>query len=390
MKRRLEPLIREALAEEAAVVLVGPRQVGKTTLAQAIGSRQNAAYFDLEDPEERARLREPRAALDRLEHRLVILDEIHRAPELLHTLRGVIDRGRLSGKGTSRFLVLGSASLDILRTTGETLAGRVAYFDLFPFDVSEVPPDSDLLATLFQRGGYPRAFLAASDRQSFRRRRDLVKTYLQREVAWLSPRLPAETLGRLWTMLAHSQGAVLNASRLAGSLGVSANTVARYLDTLTDLLLIRRLPPLAANIGKRLVKSPKIYLRDSGLVHALLDLPSLDAVAGHPVVGASFEGFAIENLMAAAPDLTHASFFRTAGGAEMDLVLDLPGGARWAVEIKWASSPSPTRGFHFARETLQPDRCFLLGTGNTRYPIGDDVEVIGLRELVSELAAAGA
>ena len=390
MKRRLEPLVREALAEEAAVVLVGPRQVGKTTLAREIGRGQNATYFDLEDPEERLRLREPRAVLDRLADRLVILDEIHRAPELLHTLRGVIDRGRLSGKGTSRFLILGSASFDVLRTTGETLAGRIAYFDLLPFDVSEVPPDSDLLATLFLRGGYPRAFLAASDRQSFRRRRDLVRTYLQREVAWLSPRLPAETLGRLWTMLAHSQGALLNASRLAGSLGVSANTVARYLDTLTDLLLIRRLPPLAANIGKRLVKAPKIYLRDSGLVHALLNLPSLDAVASHPVVGTSFEGFAIENLLAAAPDLTHASFFRTAGGAEMDLVLDLPGGTRWAVEIKWARSPSPTRGFHFARETLRPDRCFLLGTGDSRYPIGDGVEVIGLRELASELVAASA
>ena len=389
MKRRLEARIREALAEEAAVVLIGPRQVGKTTLAQKIGRGLDAAYFDLEDPEDRLRLREPRAVFDRLEDRLVILDEIHHAPELLHTLRGVIDRGRMRGKGTSRFLILGSASLDVLRTTGETLAGRVAYFDLLPFDVLEAPPDSDLLATLFLRGGYPRSLLAASDPQSFRRRRDLIRTYLQRDVAWLSPRLPAETLGRLWTMLAHSQGALLNASRLAGSLGVSANTVTRYLDTLADLLLIRRLPPLAVNVRKRLVKAPRIYLRDSGLLHALLGLGSFDALAGHPVVGPSFEGFAIENLVAAAPDLTRTSFFRTAGGAEMDLVLDLPGGERWTVEVKWARSPKTTRGFHFAREVLEPHRSFLLGAGDDRYPIGAGVEVIGLRELASELARAG-
>ena len=389
MKRRIEGAVREALAEEAAIVLIGPRQVGKTTLARSIGHSHNAAYYDLEDPEDRARLREPRAVLDHLEDRLVILDEIHRAPELLHTLRGVIDRGRMRGKGATRFLILGSASLDVLRTTGETLAGRIAVFDLLPFDVLEVSTESDVPGALFVRGGYPRAYLATSDRQSFRRRRDLVRTYLQRDVAWLSPRLPAEALGRLWTMLAHSQGALLNASRLAGALGISANTVNRYLDTLTDLLLVRRLPPLLMNVGKRLVKAPKMYLRDSGLVHALLGLPSLDAVAGHPVVGASFEGFVIENLLAAAPELTHASFFRTAGGAEMDLVLDLPHGDRWAVEIKWSRSPRPTRGFHFARETLTPARCFLVGSGPDRYPIGDGVEVIGLPELAAELAAVG-
>ena len=186
-------------------------------------------------------------------------------------------------------------------------------------------------------------------------------------------------------MLAHLQGALLNASRLAGSLGVAIHTVNRYLGVMSDLLLVRRLPPLHANLGKRLVKSPKLYLRDSGFVHALLDLPSFEAVAGHPVAGAAWEGFVIENLLAAAPDRTHASFFRTIAGAEMDLVLDLPNGKRWAVEIKWSRVPRPTKGFHLAREALAPDRCFLVGSGPDRFPVSDEVEAIGLRELAAEL-----
>ncbi len=392
MERRLEPVVRAALAEEAAVILVGPRQVGKTTLARRIGKAVGAIYFDLEDPDDRARLADPRRALERLEDRLVILDEIHRAPELLLTLRGVVDRGRESGRDINRFLILGSASLDVLRSTGETLAGRATELDLGPFDVLEVPPAEkspprDSLEALFLRGGYPRSFLAADDGASFRRRRDLIRTYLQRELSWLSPRLPAETLRRLWTMLAHSQGGLLNASRLAGSLGVSANTVNRYLDTLADLLLVRRLPPVLPNVRKRLVRSPKIYLRDSGFVHALLGLPAMHALTGHPVLGSSWEGFVIENLLAAAPDFAEAGFFRTAGGAEVDLVLDLPGGERWAIEVKWARSPRPARGFHIAREVLRPDRSFLVGGGTHRYPAGRGVEGIGLRELAGELAS---
>ena len=273
----------------------------------------------------------------------------------------------------------------MLRETGETLAGRISYQDLLPLDVLEVPDDPGSRDTLFLRGGYPEAFLAPSDQVSFDQRRDFIRTYLEREMAWLNPRLPAETLSRLWTMLAHAQGALLNASRLASSLDIAVRTVNRYLGVLSDLLLVRKLPPVHANIGKRLVKSPKVYLRDSGFVHALLDLPSFDAVAGHPVVGASWEGFVIENLLAAAPARTHASFFRTAAGAEMDLVLDFPSGERWAVEAKWSRVPRTTKGFHLARAALAPDRCFLVGTGPDRYPVTDEVEAISLRELAGEL-----
>jgi len=381
--------ILQALLWQPAVALIGPRQVGKTTLAQDIGRERNAVYFDLEDPDDREKLRHPSWILDRHEDRLVILDEIHRAPELLLTLRGAIDRGRARGIRAGRFLILGSASLDVLQTTGETLAGRLAYCELLPFQVGEVLGGLETsqrnLFRLFTRGGFPESFLAPRAGLSFAWRRDFIRTYLHRELAWMNPRLPAETLGRLWTMLAHTQGGLLNSSRLAGSLGVAVRTVNRSLSVLSNLLLSRRLPPLRVNVGKRLTKTPRIYLRDSGIVHALLGLPSLDAVAGHPVVGAAWEGFVIENLLAASPELTHAAFFRTAAGAEMDLVLDLPGGERWAVEVKWSSAPRTTKGFHFARRDIAPDRTFLVGTGEDRYPIGDGIEVIGLPDLAEEL-----
>ena len=387
IERRAAIEVREALRWQPAVALLGPRQVGKTTLAQAIGSEMNAVYFDLEDPDDRDKLRQARALFDRHEDRLVILDEIHRLPELLLSLRGAIDRGRGRGRRTGRFLILGSASLDVLRETGETLAGRIAYRELLPLDVLEIPDDSGSRDALFVRGGYPEAFLAPSDVVSLVGRRDFIRTYLERELAWMNPRIPAETLGRLWTMLAHAQGALLNASRFASSLDVAVRTVNRYLSVLSDLLLVSKLPPVHANIGKRLVKSPKIYLRDSGFVHALLEVPDFDALLGHPVAGPSWEGFVIENLLAVAPDRTRAGFFRTAAGAEMDLVLDFPSGERWAIEIKWSRVPRPTKGFHLAREALKPDRCFLVGTGPDRYPVTDEVEAIGLRELAAELFA---
>ena len=385
--RRVATEVREALRWQPAVALLGPRQVGKTTLAQQIGSEMNAVYFDLEDPDDRDKLRQARTLFDRYEDRLVILDEIHRLPDLLLSLRGAIDRGRGRGRRAGRFLILGSASLDVLRETGETLAGRIAYRELLPLDILEIPADPGAQEALFVRGGYPEAFLAPSDVVSFRGRRDFIRTYLERELAWMNPRLPAETLSRLWTMLAHAQGALLNSSRLASSLGVAVNTVNRYLSVLSDLLLVRKLTPVRANIGKRLVKSPKVYLRDSGFVHALLELPSFDALVGHPVAGPSWEGFVIENLLAVAPERTRAGFFRTAAGAEMDLVLDFPSGKRWAVGVKWSRVPRTTKGFHLAREALKPDRCFLVGTGPDRYPVTDEVEAISLRELAAELLA---
>ena len=379
------------MKRQAAVALIGPRQVGKTTLAHAIAEQTGALYLDLEAGADQAKLADPALFLAEYEDRLVVLDEIHRAPELFQELRGLIDRGRRLGKGTGRFLILGSASVDLLRQSGESLAGRIEYVALNPLDVLDVTAAAAPMAALWVRGGFPDSLLAASDTDSLAFRRDFILTYLQRDVSeFTQRRIPAETLERLWTMLAHGQGALLNASRLAASLGVSSPTVTGYIDLLVDLLLVRRLRPFHANIRKRLVKSPKVYVRDSGLVHALLGLENHNALAGHPVAGASWEGFVIENLLAAVPPATAASFYRTQAGAEVDLVLERPGGRRpWAIEIKLGLTPRPSRGFHHAREDIGPERSFIVYSGDERYPLSEDVEAIGLREMAAVLQEPG-
>jgi predicted AAA+ superfamily ATPase len=386
--RRAAKQVNRALVRQAAVGLLGPRQVGKTTLAHAIARESNALYLDLESLADRDKLSDPVLFLERYEDRLVILDEIHRTPELFKALRGLIDVGRRGGRRVGRYLVLGSASIDLLRQSGESLAGRIEYVHLNPLDVLEAAPDRAAMSDLWVRGGFPDSFLAASDDDSLAFRSSFIRTYLERDVPQFGPRIPAETLERLWTMLAHGQGTLLNASRLAAGLGLSATTVTNYIDLLVGLLLVRRLRPLHVNVGKRLVKSPKVYVRDSGLVHALLGLEDHNAIAGHPVVGSSWEGFVIENALAAAPERTTASFYRTAAGAEIDLVLELPGGrGLWAIEIKRSLAARIDRGFHHARADLGPDRSFVVYAGDERYPIRQDIEAIGVRELASMLAA---
>lgn len=367
------------------MAVIGPRQVGKTTLALEIGRDRNALYLDLESRSDQVKLEEPELFLKQYEDRLVILDEIHRAPELFQALRGIIDESRRKGKRTGRFLILGSAAIDLLRQSGESLAGRIEYVHLNPLDVLEVATGA--LTRLWVRGGLPDSFLAASDVDSFAYRRNFIRTYLERDVPQFGPRIPAETLERLWTMLAHNQGGLLNASKLAAGLSVSAPTVTSYIDLLVDLLLVRRLMPFHVNTGKRLVKSPRVYVRDSGLVHALLGIGDHNNLAGHPVVGTSWEGFVIENLLAVAPDRTMASFYRTAAGAEIDLLLELPvRHGLWAIEIKRAWAGRPERGFHNARQDVKPARSFVVHAGEDRYPAGDGIEAVSLRELASIIA----
>jgi predicted AAA+ superfamily ATPase len=380
-------MVRDALDRQAAVALIGPRQVGKTTLALSIAEGTDALYLDLEALEDRAKLADPALFLRRFEDRLVILDEIHRAPELFQTLRGLIDEGRRHGRKHGRFLILGSAAIDLLRQSSESLAGRIAYVDMGPFDVVEVGADEAARAALWVRGGFPDSYLARSDAESLALRKDFIRTYLERDVPQFGPRIPAETLERLWTMLAHNQGTLHNASRLAAGLSVNASTVTRYLDLLVDLLLARRLQPFHANTGKRLVKSPKVYVRDSGIVHALLGIVDYNGLAGHPVVGTSWEGFVIENLLAVAPLRTAASFYRSAAGAEIDLVLDVPARGRWAIEIKRGVAARPAKGFYLACEDIKPDRRLVVYAGDTRYPVSSDVEAIGVRELAADLLA---
>ncbi len=387
LPRRLLPELTTALAESPAVALLGPRQVGKTTLAHAFAKSQPSVYLDLESEADRARLAEPELYLGQHADKLVILDEIQRTPQLFRVLRGLIDAGRRKGRKTGRFLVLGSASIDLLKQSSESLAGRIRYLELAPLDAGEV--GARRLDDLWLRGGFPDSLLAASDAASLRWRQDFIRTYLERDIPQLGPRIPAETLRRLWTMLAHQQGGLLNAAALARSLAVDGKTVASYLDLLVDLLLVRRLTPWFGNVKKRLVKSPKVYVRDSGLVHALLGIHDREALLAHPVAGASWEGLAIESLLAAAPNDTEPGFVRTSTGVEIDLLLKLPGHRKpWAIEIKRGVAPTLEAGFHVARETVRPERCFVVYAGTERFPLAQDVDAISLVDLCAELARA--
>jgi hypothetical protein len=389
VERRISPHVELALSRQAAVALIGPRQVGKTTLALQLAASRDALYLDLENAEDRARLADPALFFEHTQDRLVILDEIHRPPELFPILRGVIDKGRRAGKGTGRFLILGSASPELLRHSGESLAGRIAYIDLTPLTALEVENELKHRERLWLRGGFPDSYLAASDRDSLALRKDFVRTYLERDVPLFGPRIPAETMGRLWTMLAHRQGSLLNASELGRSLAISTQSVTRYIDLLVDLLLVRRLQPYHVNIGKRLVKSPKVFVRDSGLVHALLGIATVEELLGHPVVGMSWEGFVVETLLSVLPWRAQAFFYRTAVGAEIDLLVQHGDGALWAIEIKRSLAGRVERGFHTAREDIRPSRAFVVHAGEDRFPLTGGVEALGLWAMAQELESLG-
>lgn len=386
--RKAQSKIESALARQAAVAVIGARQVGKTTLARLIADGRPSVYLDLETAADRAKLSDPVLFLGQHTDDLVVLDEIHRIPEIFQELRGIIDEGRRIGKRNGRFLILGSAAIDLLRQSGETLAGRIEYVELGSINALEIEADQVNLNRLWLRGGFPDSYLAANDHDSYLYRINLIRTYLEREVPMFGSRIPSEILERFWTMLAHNQGTLLNASRLAGSLGVSSPTISNYIGLLSDLLLVRRLQPYCANVGKRLVKSPKIFVRDSGLVHALLGISTYDELMGHPVVGASWEGFVIETLLAVAPERTRASFYRTAAGAEIDLLLEFgKQHGTWAIEIKRNLAPNIEKGFHHAIDDLKPSKIFIVYPGADRYPKNKEVEVINIFDLARELKA---
>jgi predicted AAA+ superfamily ATPase len=369
-----------------AVALLGPRQAGKTTLASALADElgDKAVYLDLERPSDRAKLSDPELYLSAHENQLVILDEIHRAPGIFQVLRGIIDRRRRIETRACEFLLLGSASMDLLKQSAESLAGRIAYLELTPFTVREIETlGTNSIDRLWVRGGFPDSYLAPNDSASFDWRLAFIQTCLERDIPSLGPRVPAETLHRFWQMLAHSQGQLLNAARLAAGLGVSGQTVARYLDILVDLLLVRRLQPWTPNLSKRLVRSPKVYVRDSGIVHSLLGTPGHERLLGHPIVGPSWEGFVIENLISAAPAGANIWFYRTSAGAEIDLLLDLGPNKLWAVEVKRSlSNPHPTKGFHLACEDVKATRRLVVYPGEEQFRIDPLTEVVSLPALL--------
>lgn len=381
--------VRERLTSAAAVVLLGPRQVGKTTLARQITDAWpgGALYLDLERPADRRRVDDADAYLRGAAPRLSVLDEVHRAPGLFEVLRGVIDDNRRSGFRTGQFLLLGSASLDLIQYSSESLAGRVSHVDLSGIDVDEAAGVGIPESTVWVRGGFPDSLTAESDRESLRWRIDLVRSYLERDVPMFAPRLPAETLRRLWTMLAHSSGGLFNAARLGRSLGITGPTVDRYVDLLADLGLVRRLPPWHVNTTKRLTKSPKVYVRDTGLIHALLEIESLHDLRGHPSAGHSFESLAVESIATAVGNVS-AHHYRTASGDEIDLVLVRGGQPEVAIEVKLSTSPTIGAGFHRACRDLGVPRRFVVhpDIGADPYLVSG-VTVIGLTRLVAELRA---
>ena len=381
--RRLRSIVERRLLQYPAVALLGPRQVGKTTLAKAVAaSHPGAIVLDMERESDRAVLTRPELFLPLHRDRLVVLDEVQHLPALFAQLRPEIDADRRAG----RFLLLGSASRELLRQTGESLAGRVSYVELTPLLAAEVETDLLTEQALWLRGGYPLSYLADSDDAAFQWRQDFIATFLQRDLPALGVRVPAETLHRFWTMLAHLQGQLFNASQLGRSLGGASHaTAGRYLDMLIDTLMVRRLEPYLANVGKRLVKSPKVYVRDSGLLHALLGLATVRQLQGHPVAGASWEGFVVEQVAAALPAGAQIGFYRTGAGAELDLVVESTAG-RIGIEIKFSASPKPTKGFWQALQDLSIERAFVVAPVPRRYPLAPGVEVLPLWDVERTVA----
>lgn len=387
IERSLKPILKDLLTRFPAVGLLGPRQVGKTTLALSLASelKERSIYLDLELSSDRAKLSDPELYLGQQEDRLIILDEIHRLPDIFKTLRSLIDKRRREGNRRGQFLLLGSASIDLLQQSSETLAGRIVYEELRPFSEIEVANlGPKVREHLWVRGGFPDSFLARNDEESFEWRSAFIQTYLERDIPALGPRIPAETLRRYWQMLAHNQAQMLNAAQLASGLGVSGHTVARYLDMMVDLLLVRRLPPWSANAKKRLVRTPKVFVRDSGLVHALLGIRDQEELLGHPIVGASWEGMIIENVLGALPATAQTTFYRTSAGAEIDLVIEFSAKDRWAIEVKRSiGNPAPSRGFYVGCEDIKATRRIVIYPGTERFKLDPKTEVMSLDALLS-------
>lgn len=381
IERKAIERVRTLLGFFPAVGILGPRQVGKTTMARELSEGRPSLYLDLENPDTRAVLAAGgRSYLERHLDKLVVLDEVQRAPEVFAILRGLIDQARRMDGGTGRYLVLGSASNELLRQSSESLAGRIGHVDLPGVLANEVGGTD----ALWLRGGFPDSLLAQSDPLSLLWRQEFIRTYLERDIPALGPRIPAETLGRFWTMLAHLQGCVFNGARIAAGLGVSGSTVGRYLDVMVDLMLVRRLMPWTGNVSKRLTKSPKVYVRDSGLVHALLKINGIDDLLGHPVVGASWEGFVVEQILSQPGIGRTATFFRSAAGEEVDLVFNV-GAKVIAVEIRRSLSPAVDASFHKACDLVGADVRYVVYPGQDAFELNGQVRVRSVQDILSEL-----
>ena len=372
----LESVERE-ISRFPVVLLLGPRQCGKTTLAREIAEMHDAHYYDLEDPENPLSPESASITLRALRG-LVVIDEFQRMPELFGLLRVLADRRPLP----ARFLILGSASPDLVKGVSETLAGRVAYAPMNGFNLAEV--GGDAWRDLWIRGRFPDSFLAPDDSHSYDWRQNFIQSFLERDIPQLGIRIPAATLRRFWTMLAHWHGQTWNASELARSLDTRQDTARHYLDILCGAFMIRQLPPWFENLGKRLVKSPKIYFRDTGLLHTLLGLRNLDQVSSHPRLGFSWEGFALEEVLCRLKADQDAYFYKTHGGAELDLLI-MRGGKRYGFEFKFQDAPRPTKSMHGVLDDLRLDRLFVVYPGSKSYALDERIATMPLDSVKEEL-----
>lgn len=388
IERKIQAGLVDSLARFPVVGLVGARQVGKTTLARALAGRlpRQVVYLDLERPSDLAKLTESELYLEMHAGDLVILDEIQRKPDLFPVLRALVDKDRRNG----RFLVLGSASPDLMRQASESLAGRIVYHELTPFSLGEVGASPENIRRLWFRGGFPASYLAEAESDAGVWREAFIQTYLERDIPQLGMRTSAAALRRFWQMLAHAHGQLWNAAKISASLGISAPTVRHYLDILQDTFMVRQLQPYHPNIKKRLVKAPKVYLRDSGILHTLLHLGQPDDLFGHPSAGASWEGWVIEQILAAVPSSWKPWFYRTGAGAEIDLILEPPGQPLIALEIKYGVNPAPSRGFWSALADLDGVRGFVVCQAEECYPLGQGVHTLPVGEIEQHLARSSA
>jgi hypothetical protein len=380
--RSLTKSLLERLGQTPAVALLGSRQVGKTTLARDLDLGKPKHYLDLERPSDLAKLADPELYLSGFAGQLVILDEVQRLPDLFPVLRSLIDERRRDGEKSAHFLLLGSASPELLRQSSETLAGRISYLELSPLQLPELTPTDRALPLHWERGGYPNSFLAADGDSSMQWREDFITNSVERTLPQQGITATPMQLRRFCSMLAHRQGALVNLSTLAGSLGIDGKTARRYLDLLEGLYLVRSLPPWTRNAGKRLVKSAKVYWRDSGILHALVGLPTLEHVLGHPLCGASWEGYCIEQILNRLPKGAKASHYRTHAGAEVDLVIERADGQITSVEIKRTLSPKVTPGMVESMETLGSSRGFIIIPEGETYPLSKSVTATSLREFL--------
>lgn len=387
LERWITKRLEKSISRNPAVALLGARQVGKTTLSKFVAKDIESIYLDLETPRDIAKLKDAEEFLGENSDKLIILDEIQRAPDLFMILRGIIDNNRQQGRNAAQFLLLGSASMDLLRQSSESLAGRISYVEMNGINILEIDVEKQNIKNLWLRGGFPRSYLSQDDEIAMEWLEDLIRTYMERDVPQMGFDVSAQTLRRLWTMLSHLQGETINASKLATNLEVRRTNINDYIDILTGLLLVRRVEPWYENVKKRLIKSPRYYVRDSGILHRLLGISDYDTLLSNPILGKSWEGFVIENIHSVLPRLAEAYFYRTAAGAEIDLVIKMPSGEIWAVEIKHGNTPKIGKNYSQTCDDVGATHKFIVYGGNDEFPIGNNVRMISLPKIMEKLVA---